>query len=72
MITLMFRSLFNDKGFNVMGIWPPYSNGTEVNSLDVCVEKGLVATANNRSGLSQLFNYPCVVKSGTLITPSNR
>eukprot|EP01036_Dinobryon_divergens_P026243 gene26244-34865_t len=50
-------------GFNVMGIWPPYSNGTEVNSLDVCVEKGLVATANNRSGLSQLFNYPCVVKS---------
>ena len=47
-----------------MGIWPPYSNGSEVNSVDVCVEKGLVVTANDRAGLTRLFNYPCVVKIG--------
>lgn len=55
------------QGFNVMGIWPPYSNGSEVNSVDVCVEKGLVVTANDRAGLTRLFNYPCVVKIGTFI-----
>ena len=24
----------------VMGIWPPYSNGTEVKAADVCKDKG--------------------------------
>ena len=50
----------------MMGIWPPYSNGSEVNSVDVCMEKGLVVTANDRAGLTRLFNYPCVVKIGPL------
>jgi hypothetical protein len=55
------------QGFNLMGIWPPYSNGSDVNAVDVCMEKGLVVTANNEFGLTKLFNYPCVVKAGTCI-----
>ena len=47
-----------------MGIWPPYSNGSDVNAVDVCMEKGLVVTANDEFGLTKLFNYPCVVKAG--------
>jgi echinoderm microtubule-associated protein-like 5 len=31
-------------GFNVMGIWPTGSDGTDVNALDVSLTKGLVAT----------------------------
>ena len=30
------------------------------------MEKGLVVTANDRAGLTRLFNYPCVVKIGPL------
>ena len=52
------------KGFHVISIWPACSNGSEVNSVDVCMEKGLVVTANDCSGLTRLFNYPCVVKVG--------
>lgn len=52
------------QGFHVMGIWPACSNGSEVNSVDVCMEKGLVVTANDSAGQTRLFNYPCVVKVG--------
>lgn len=31
-------------GFNVMGIWPKGSDGTDVNALDVSEAKGIVAT----------------------------
>ena len=47
-----------------MGIWPAYSNGSEVNAVDVCADKGICVTANDRAGLTRLFNYPCVVKTG--------
>lgn len=50
-------------GFEVMGIWPQYSDGTDVNALDVSKDKGVVITANDDEGLVRLFNYPCVVKS---------
>eukprot|EP00918_Siedleckia_nematoides_P052430 GHVU01114563.1.p1 GENE.GHVU01114563.1~~GHVU01114563.1.p1 ORF type:complete len:208 (+),score=29.15 GHVU01114563.1:487-1110(+) len=50
-------------GFNVMGIWPPYSDGTDVNAIDVATERGIVATANDTDGLVKLFNFPCVVKN---------
>ena len=49
-------------GFSVMGIWPPYADGTDVNAVDVSGKKGLVATANDAGGLVKLFNYPCVVR----------
>jgi len=50
-------------GFHVMGIWPPYSDGTDINSIDVSAEKGLVVTGNDDAGLVRLFNYPCIVKN---------
>lgn len=31
--------------------------------MDVCVEKGLVATANDAGGLVRLLNYPSIVKN---------
>ena len=47
-------------GFSVMGIWPPYADGTDINALDVVPHKGLVATANDQAGtyctfLSEMF-----------------
>jgi WD40 repeat protein len=50
-------------GFHVMGIWPLYSDGTDINAIDVSNEKGVVVTANDDGGLVRLFNYPCVVKN---------
>lgn len=48
-------------GFNVMCIWPAYSDGTDVNALDVCRESNIMATADD-FGTMKLFNYPCIVK----------
>lgn len=48
-------------GFEAMGIWPPGSDGTDVNSVDVCKESGLLAAADD-FGTLKLFNYPCIVK----------
>ena len=50
-------------GFGVMGIWPPYADGTDINAIDVVPHKGLVATANDTGGFVRLHNYPCVVRS---------
>ena len=52
-------------GFNVMGIWPPYSDGTDINAIDVHKDsngKGIIVTATD-SDKVQAFNYPCVVKN---------
>lgn len=49
-------------GFPVMGIWPPNSDGTDVNSVDVVFDKNLVLSADD-FGQVNLFNYPCVVKN---------
>lgn len=46
-----------------MGIWPPYSDGTDINAVDVSNSKGIVATANDEGGLVHIFNYPCIVKN---------
>ncbi len=58
-------------GFSVMGIWPPYSDGTDVNAVDVAMERNLVASANDTGGLVRVSNmslrssisdclcYPC-------------
>jgi len=48
-------------GFEAMGIWPPGSDGTDVNSVDVSKESGLLAAADD-FGTLKLFNYPCIVK----------
>jgi WD40 repeat protein len=48
-------------GFNVMGIWPSCSDGTDVNCIDVSLGKKLVVTGDDFGNVS-LFNFPCVVK----------
>ncbi len=44
-----------------MGIWPPCTDATDVNSLDRSPDGRLLATADDR-GLVKLFNCPCVVE----------
>ena len=56
-------------GFNVMGIWPPYSDGTDINAIDVHKDsngRGIVVTATDNDKV-QAFNYPCVVKNAPSI-----
>ena len=48
-------------GFHVMGIWPPGSDGTDVNALDVSKDNNLLATADD-FGTLKVFQYPCIVK----------
>ena len=49
-------------GFNVMGIWPRYSDGTDINAVDVNISRGIVATGNDGS-VVRLLNFPCVVEN---------
>lgn len=49
-------------GFNIMGIWKPYSDGTDINAVDVSKEAELVATADDFGKLN-ILRYPSVVKS---------
>ena len=44
-----------------MGVWPPYADGTDIDSLDCSRDKGLVLTASD-SGHVRLLAYPCVVR----------
>jgi microtubule-associated protein-like 6 len=48
-------------GFPVMGIWPPDSDGTDINALDRSPTSELVLTADDK-GKVKLFNWPCVVE----------
>mmetsp|Transcript_3035 Transcript_3035/g.4634 ORF Transcript_3035/g.4634 Transcript_3035/m.4634 type:complete len:1138 (-) Transcript_3035:82-3495(-) len=48
-------------GFNLMGIWPKHSDGTDVNAVDVDSHHQLVATGDDFGNVN-VFNYPCVVK----------
>lgn len=47
-------------GFAVMGIWPEFSDGTDINSVDRSNSKEVVATADDFGGV-KIFNWPCVV-----------
>lgn len=48
-------------GWPVQGIWPPCSNGTDVNAVDRSHVGTLLATADD-FGKVKLFRYPCVQK----------
>eukprot|EP00949_MAST-11_sp_MAST-11-sp1_P004136 g4136.t1 len=48
-------------GFGVMGIWPEYSDGTDVNSVDKSSDGHLLVTGDDFGGV-KLFNAPCVVQ----------
>lgn len=51
----------NMLGFPVMGIWPPDSDGTDINSLDRSKNRQWVVTSDD-DGKVKLFNYPCVIE----------
>ena len=46
-------------GFPVMGIWPPYSDGTDVNMVDRTKNRQLVATAEDTFAVG-LMRFPCL------------
>ncbi len=58
-------------GFPVMGIWPPCSDGTDINAVDVgsfvgsssgSDEGGKLVFTGDDSALVSVMNYPCVVR----------
>ena len=51
-------------GFPVMGIWPDFSDGTDVNALHISEAGNVVVTADD-FGTVKLFNFPCVVEDAT-------
>ncbi|WIA35025.1 hypothetical protein OEZ86_003516 [Tetradesmus obliquus] len=56
-----WASFSSTLGFPVMGIWPPDSDGTDINSADRSPQGDLLLTADD-SGKVKLFNCPCVVE----------
>lgn len=56
-------------GFPVMGIWPDYSDGSDINSLQLTKDKRFVVTADDH-GKVKLFNAPCVVEDAPALTYS--
>ncbi|GMI01529.1 hypothetical protein TrVE_jg12112 [Triparma verrucosa] len=53
-------------GFPVMGIWPDYSDGTDVNSVHVDEGRKYVVTADDFGGV-KCFNFPCVVEDAEYV-----
>jgi len=50
-------------GFPVMGIWPDFADGTDVNAVHVS-EKGDILVSCDDFGEVKLFNFPTVVEDG--------
>jgi len=48
-------------GFPVMGVWPDYSDGTDINCLSVSSHKDVIVTADDFGGV-KMFNFPCLVE----------
>lgn len=48
-------------GFPVMGIWPLYTDGTDVNSAELAKDGKTLVTGDD-FGKVKLFSYPCVVR----------
>ena len=51
-------------GWPVQGIWPPCSDGSDINSVDRSVDGTILATADDFSKV-KLFKYPCPLESKT-------
>lgn len=49
-------------GFAVMGIWPKYSDGTDINAVSVSKKKNIISTADDFGKLS-ILNFPCIVSA---------
>lgn len=48
-------------GYTLAGIWPPGSDGTDIDALDADPGLGLLVTGDD-DGRINLFSYPCVVR----------
>jgi len=48
-------------GFPVMGIWPDFADGTDVNALHVNIKGDVCVTADD-FGEVKIFNFPCVTE----------
>jgi WD40 repeat protein len=46
-------------GFSVQGIWPKYSDGSDINSVNKSHNGKYLASAED-SGAVKVFNYPCI------------
>ncbi len=58
-------------GFPVMGIWPPYSDGTDINAVDVSPSQfpsDKIVVTGDDDGKVNIMNYPCVVKNAPRYT----
>jgi len=53
-------------GFPVMGIWPDFSDGTDVNRVATSRENKVVVTADDFGGV-KMFNFPCLVEDAPYI-----
>lgn len=53
-------------GWPVQGIWPPCSDGTDVNAVDRNAQKDLLVTSDD-FGLVKLYQYPCVTKNASAL-----
>lgn len=53
-------------GWAVQGIWPPESDGTDVNALDRSHDGALLATGDD-SGSVKVFQYPCVLEHASFV-----
>lgn len=51
-------------GWPVQGIWPPCSDGSDINAIDRNSEGTLIATSDD-FGKVKLFNYPCPKKNSS-------
>jgi len=66
-------SLFKDEkwatwtltfGWPVQGIWPPCSDGSDINALDRAVDRTVIATGDD-FGKVKLFKYPCPIEKSS-------
>ncbi len=46
-------------GWDVGGIWPPCSSGSDINSVDKARKGNLIASGDDFSKV-KLFKYPCI------------
>lgn len=51
-------------GLEVNGIWPKYSNVTDINSVDGNYNNAVLVTGDD-FGLLKLFRFPCLKKGKT-------
>ena len=53
-------------GWPVNGIWKPYSDGTDVNTLDRTHNKPYEVAIGTDSNFVNLFRYPCLKPRGDI------